>query len=113
MTYTKIIKQDDLANLMEMTFTYSTNPADLDIPTDTPVSIYIQNLDTGDALTEVGDLTITDVSNGVVTCLYEWGSGDTATPGRYRAELRFELSSLPLTMPTVSYINLLIIGTLD
>lgn len=112
MSNVKVVKQDDLANLLEMSFEYSTNPADLSIPIDSPVVLHVVNMDTGVPLIEAGVVSITSVVGGIVTVLYTWGVGDTATPGRYRAELRFTVNSKLLTMPTVSYLNLLILDKL-
>ena len=113
MTSTKIVKQDDLANLIEMTFEYATNPDNLDIPVDTPLVMHIVNIDTGVPLTEAGVVSITSSTGGVLTVLYSPGIGDTATPGRYRAELRLDVDGKPLTVPTVSYLNLLVLDKLQ
>ena len=113
MSLTKVIKQGDLANLIEMEFQYSINPDDLDIPIDTPCSMFIVNMDTGLPLTEGGTTAIQSSTGGILTVLYSPGGTDTAVPGRYRAELRLTLNSKLLTIPTVYYLNILVLPKLS
>lgn len=113
MTDTKIIKQNDLANVMEMNFAYSSSIEDLNngISIGTTGTLKIKEIDTGGIIVDT-PITVTAASAGVVTVLYEWQSGETTPSGRYRAECTLDLAGLPLTMPTVAYLNVLILPTL-
>lgn len=111
MALTKVVKQNDEANAMELQFEYATNVEELDPPIGTPAQLVIQKIDGGDIIVD-SPLTITDVTAGVITVVYQWGDGELSIPGRYRGELTLDLSGNNLVMPTIPYINLLVLPCL-
>lgn len=109
MANVKIVRKSDVANELEMTFQYATNPDDLDIPTSTPATITFTEIDTGGIAVTGAPVTIVSSTAGVVTVSYQWGANELDTPGRYRGSIDLNLAGDQLTMPTVEAINLLIL----
>ncbi len=109
MSLTKVVKQGDTANSLELQFEYAVSSEELEVPIGSDGILKFVNIDTGVVIVNT-PLEITDVEDGVITVLYQWGDNELDTPGRYRGELVIDLSSLgDLYMPTTYYINLLVL----
>ena len=112
MALTKVVKQGDTANSLELQFEYAVNVEDLEVPIGSNGNLSFVNIDTGLVIVDT-PITITDVSAGIITVIYEWAPTDLDTPGRYRGELMIALGGNGnLYMPTTYYVNLLIIPNL-
>lgn len=109
MANTKIINQYDTGNEVELLFSYAVNPDDLTLPVDTVTHMTWLNIDTGYKAIDNKVVAITSVTGGVINITYTPVDPETDTPGRYRGYLVFTVDEGPLTMPTVGYVNILIL----
>lgn len=113
MANVKVLKRGDLASVMSMSFAYTNGVDELDPPIDTPATLSMINKKTGVVVIDATPVTISSVTDGVIAIDYQWVAPDTDMVGAYRAEIELLFTGKPLSMPTIGYLNVLILRDIN